>query len=259
MLASRIATMNQIALIADKVGANMANIEHFVGLDSRIGAKYLKAGLGFGGSCLEKDLIALNHISPQDQYTTIFGNIIRNNRYQAQYFAEKIINTLESSKKNHIPTIVLSGLTFKNDTDDCRHSCAVYLLDYLMKAGYKIKLHDSILGKKGILNNFLPEFERLTSLSLNKKINHFGTVSFNETDLLIASKLVSDQFEIVEDINTAISGVDALIICQRHNSLNLDYSYLKDNMASPIIFDPNKYTDKDAALSVGLKYYSIGY
>ena len=257
MLASRIATMNQIALVADKVGANMKKIEHFVGLDSRIGSKYLKAGLGFGGSCLEKDLIALNYISPQDQETTLFSNIIKNNRYQAQYFAEKIIATLDKTF-NH-KTVVLTGLTFKNNSDDCRNSCAAYLLYYLMKAGYKIKLHDTILHRKGILDNFLPEFERLTSVSLNKKNNQFGSIAVEKEDLLIKSKILSGQLEIIEKINESLKDTHALIICQKHEPFELNYSYLKEYMSEPNLFDPNKHLDSEKAKRLGFYYFSIGH
>jgi UDPglucose 6-dehydrogenase len=254
MLASRLATMNQIALVADKVGANMKDIEYFVGLDSRIGSKYLKSGLGFGGSCLEKDLVALDYISHQD--TTIFENIIINNRYQAQYFSEKIISTL--NKIPGIKTVVLSGLTFKNNTDDCRHSCAVYVLQYLMKAGYKIKLHDIILHKKGILNNFIPEFERLTSIQLKREINHFSSVTLKEY-LLTASQPIFDQIEIVEDIHYSLRDAHALVLCQKHEPFELNYPYVKEHMAEPNIFDPNKYLDKEKAIKLGISYTSIGY
>lgn len=228
MLASRIATMNQISLVADKVGANMASIEEIVGMDSRIGSKYLKTGVGFGGSCLEKDLVALNFISSQKSPITLFSSILENNQYQAKYFADKIISNSDKTKP-----IALSGLTFKAGTDDCRNSCIVDILAYLLKADYKVHIQDDILKPDGITSRFMPEFQR--------KYPYIDT----------------SNIEIFDDLYESLQHTCGFILGQLHFN-QLEYIKIKSQMTDLKIFDGNKFLSRNDLEAIGFKYYSIG-
>ena len=233
MLASRIATMNQISLVADKVGANMLAIEEIVGMDSRIGAKYLKTGIGFGGSCLEKDLIALDFLNPQNlakQSNSLFSSILENNTYQAKYFSDKIIANSDKTRP-----LVLSGLTFKAGTDDCRNSCSVDILAHLLNAGYSVHIQDDILKTEGIISRFLPELKRKYP---NINTSYIG---------------------IFEDVYGGLKNCNGFILGQLHlKNSKLDYDKIKSQIASLKIFDGNKFLKRQDVEEAGFEYYSIG-
>ena len=231
MLASRLATMNQISLVADKVGANILEIESIVGMDSRIGPKYLKTGVGFGGSCLEKDLTALNFISSQNNSSSLFSSILKNNAYQTKYFSDKIITNTDKNK-----LIALIGLTFKAGTDDCRNSCSVDILAHLLTAGYSVNIQDDILKTSGIISKFISEFKR--------KYPHINTENIN----------------IFEDIYSGLKNTGGFILGQLHlkDHQTLNFTQIKSQMIDLKVFDGNKFLSRKYVENLGFEYYSIG-
>lgn len=233
MLASRLATMNQISLVADKVGANILDIEKIVSMDSRIGAKYLKTGMGFGGSCLEKDLIALDFLNSQNvskQANSIFSSILENNTYQAKYFADKIIANSDKTRP-----LVLSGLTFKSGTDDCRNSCSVDILAHLLKANYTVNIQDDILKKEGVISRFLPELKR--------KYPDINT----------------RHMAIFEDMYASLKNSNGFVLGQWHiKDSKLDFNKMKSQMFELKVFDGNKLLSRQEVENSGFEYYSIG-
>ncbi|NJK40192.1 MAG: UDP-glucose/GDP-mannose dehydrogenase family protein [Acaryochloridaceae cyanobacterium SU_2_1] len=144
-LATKISFINEVANLCDLVGADVAQVAQGIGLDSRIGPKFLQAGLGWGGSCFPKDVAALIHTAADYGCPTpVLKAAVQTNRQQRLLAVEKLQQTLKILKGK---TIGLLGVTFKPDTDDIRDAPALDLIDQLQRLGAKVKTYDPLLSK----------------------------------------------------------------------------------------------------------------
>ncbi len=142
-LATKISFINEIANICDRIGADVTQVAKGIGLDSRIGEKFLQAGIGWGGSCFPKDVSALMHIA-QDYgvETTLLDATIATNQRQRLQVVYQLQKTLKILKGK---TIGLLGLTFKPDTDDLRDAPALDIIAELQRLGAKVKAYDPVI------------------------------------------------------------------------------------------------------------------
>lgn len=140
-LACKVAFINEIAQLADKFSANIKDISTIMGLDSRIGSKFLNAGPGYGGSCFPKDIKALNKIAiEQDLQLPILANLNNSNQQTINYLSDKLITIIE---KHQIKHLTVWGLSFKANTDDVRSSQAITIVNLLVKlTNLKITCYD---------------------------------------------------------------------------------------------------------------------
>ena len=139
-LALKISFINDIANICEKVGANINDVTKGMKLDSRIGNKYLKEGLGFGGSCLIKDTMSLSHTAIQNGYSPqTLISALETNEKQIYKFLTMLKNQNQDIKGK---TIAVLGLAFKKNSDDLRHSIAVKNIDKMLKMGANVKVYD---------------------------------------------------------------------------------------------------------------------
>jgi len=144
-LATKISFINEIANLCEKTGADVKKVAEGIGLDKRIGPKFLNAGIGYGGSCFPKDVDVLNKIAEQKKYKFHLLNAVALvNKNQQKKFFQKIKNTL---KKIDGKTVCIWGLAFKPNTDDVRKSPAIEIIKRLQKSGYKIQAYDPIAIK----------------------------------------------------------------------------------------------------------------
>ncbi len=142
-LATKISFINEIANICDRVGADVTQVARGIGLDSRIGGRFLNAGIGWGGSCFPKDVMALRHIARDyGVEAAMLDATIRVNEHQRLVALEKLQQELKILKGK---TIGLLGLTFKPDTDDLRDAPALTLVEQLQRLGAKVKAYDPII------------------------------------------------------------------------------------------------------------------
>jgi UDPglucose 6-dehydrogenase len=142
-LATKISFINEIANICERVGADVTQVSKGIGLDSRIGNKFLNAGIGWGGSCFPKDLAALIHTGEDYGYDAqLLKAAVSVNKRQRVLVVEKLQQYLKILKGK---TIGLLGLTFKPDTDDLRDAPALELIQLLQKLGAKVKAYDPII------------------------------------------------------------------------------------------------------------------
>jgi UDPglucose 6-dehydrogenase len=138
-LATKISFINELSILAEKIGANIKDISKGMGYDKRIGDKFLEAGCGYGGSCFPKDTSALyNFAKMQGLNLRIVESAILANKYQIEYSINKILNTLEDVNGK---VISILGLTFKPNTDDVRESPAIYIVKSLINKGAIIKAY----------------------------------------------------------------------------------------------------------------------
>lgn len=226
MLATKITFMNEIANICEKVGANVDNIRRGIGTDSRIGKRFLFAGIGYGGSCFPKDVQAIHYTADKNGYDfKILDSVMKVNEAQKVSIVakmEKYYGTDDFSGK----TFGIWGLSFKPETDDIREAPSLYVTDELVKRGAKLVAYD-------------PE----------------AIKTFKEA----ASREVLDNTTFVDDQEKAITGVDALVICTEWNEFRRPtIDRFQDHMNDSVIFDGRNLYDLERARKAKIKYISVG-
>jgi UDPglucose 6-dehydrogenase len=221
-LALKISYANALSAICEASGANVQEVTRGMGLDARIGTRFLNAGLGFGGSCFPKDLSAFIHISEQLGYDfRLLKEVQRINSEQMTRFVKKITDTLWVLRDKRIGVL---GLAFKQNTDDVRQSPAIDLCQRLLKEGAKLRVHDpEAMGKARAI---LP---------------------------------ASEQFTYVDDLNAVAEGCDALVIATEWPQFTkLDLPRIRKAMATPIVFDGRNLLDPAEMEQLGFIYKSVG-
>jgi len=224
-LATKITFMNEIANVCERVGANVDNVRRGIGTDSRIGKRFLFAGIGYGGSCFPKDVQALDYTSDEYGYNfQILKAVMEVNDRQKLSIVEKVKMFYQGELKGK--TFGVWGLAFKPETDDVREAPALYILEELLKAGAHIKAYD-------------PEAV------------HTFKIAFGEE--------LSAKVDFVSKRADAVKDVDALVICTEWNEFRtVEFNDVKASMKAPVIFDGRNLYDLDQAEKAGLTYISVG-
>ena len=220
-LATKITYMNEIANYCEKVGANVDDVRMGMGLDTRIGKRFLFPGIGYGGSCFPKDVKAL-HKSGKDaqHHFAILDSVIEVNEKQKTVLFPKMERHFEGNLKGK--KIALWGLAFKPNTDDIREAPALYMIDKLLKAGATVTAFD-------------PEAMDNVKAKLGDNI-------------AFASSMIE-----------AVKGADALLICTEwHAFRNPNFDKLKAALYGSVIFDGRNIYSPVEMKSLGFDYYSIG-
>ena len=139
MLAQRISSINSLSALCEKTGADIEEVSKAIGMDSRIGPKFLKASVGFGGSCFQKDILNLVYLCKHfglAEVAEYWHQVVKINDYQKNRFAKKIITGLNGTVNQK--KITLLGWAFKKDTNDSRESAAIYVADVLLEEGAEL-------------------------------------------------------------------------------------------------------------------------
>jgi UDPglucose 6-dehydrogenase len=218
-LALKISYINAIANVCEAAGANVQEVANGIGLDDRIGRRFLNAGIGFGGSCFPKDLSAFIKIAEQIGYDfKLLKEVQTINANQMERFLKKITDTLWVLKDKKIGVL---GLAFKQNTDDVRSSPAIDLCQRLLKDGATLRVHDpkAMDKAKGLLPN----------------------VTY------------------VDDLNAVAQGCDALVIATEWDEFKqLDLTRAKQGLTHPILFDGRNLFDPAEMEKLGWIYKSVG-
>lgn len=219
-LATKISFINEIANICDRVGADVTQVAKGIGLDSRIGNKFLQAGIGWGGSCFPKDLAALIHTAEDYGYEAqLLKASVSINQRQRMIAVEKLQQVLKILKGK---TIGLLGLTFKPDTDDLRDAPALDLIEQLHRLGARVKGYDPLVSQSGMRHG-------------------------------LSNVLVETDPERLSD------GCDALVLVTDWKQfLSLDYEGMAKLMVNPVIIDGRNFLDQAALELAGFRYLGIG-
>ena len=227
-LATRISFMNELALLAEKLGANIDNVRIGMGSDNRIGRRFLFPGIGYGGSCFPKDVQALAKTAKENEYDFKILNAVMNvNHIQKHVLSEKILNYFGTDLSGI--TIGIWGLAFKPNTDDIREAPALYIIQELLDAGAKIVAYD-------------PE------ASANVQ-QYFSKLEENQKSRLVFAQ---NSWE-------AIVNADVLaILTEWAEFRGADLKEIKAKLKQPIIFDGRNIYDLEAVEEVGFYYNSIG-
>jgi UDPglucose 6-dehydrogenase len=227
-LATKISFINEIANICERVGADVTEVSKGIGLDSRIGGKFLNAGIGWGGSCFAKDLAALIHTGADYGYEAeLLRATVNVNRRQRVLILEKLQQSLKILKGK---TIGLLGLTFKPDTDDLRDAPALELIRMLSKLGAKIKAYDPIICED---------------------LQHISSHQTLYPDLKSVTLVNSPELLAVD--------TDALVLLTEWEHFReLDYRELVKLMRSPLIIDSRNFLPAQKISQMGINYLGIG-
>jgi UDPglucose 6-dehydrogenase len=218
-LALKISYINAIANVCEAAGANVQEVAQGIGLDERIGRRFLNAGIGFGGSCFPKDLSAFIKIAEQIGYDfRLLKEVQRINADQMDRFVKKITDTLWVLKDKKIGVL---GLAFKQNTDDVRMSPAIELCHRLQKEGAKLRVHDPKAMDK--------------------------------------AKAVLADATYVDDMNAVADGCDALVVATEWDEFKkLDLERARKSLTHPIMFDGRNLFDRGEMERLGWIYKSVG-
>ncbi|MGD1941637.1 MAG: UDP-glucose dehydrogenase family protein [Leptolyngbyaceae cyanobacterium] len=219
-LATKISFINEVANICDRVGADVTQVAMGIGLDSRIGQKFLQAGIGWGGSCFPKDVLALLHTADDYGYEAdLLKATVSVNQRQRTIALEKLQQELKILKGK---TIGLLGLTFKPDTDDMRDAPSLTLIEQLNRLGAKVKAYDPIVSQSGLRDGLS------------------GVIVETDPDRLA-------------------DGCDALVLVTDWKQFkDLDYAKMAGLMNSPIMIDGRNFLPQAQMEEWGFRYLGIG-
>ena len=146
MLAQRISSINSLSALCEKTGASIEEVSKAIGMDHRIGNKFLNVSVGFGGSCFQKDILNLVYLCQTyglDEVAAYWLQVIKINDYQKNRFAQRLVELLPA--KIVTPSIALLGWAFKKDTNDSRESAAIYIAAHLLEKGIQVKIYDPMV------------------------------------------------------------------------------------------------------------------
>tara|TARA_A100001015_G_scaffold161094_1_gene179066 strand:- start:4459 stop:5832 length:1374 start_codon:yes stop_codon:yes gene_type:complete len=154
MLAQRISSINSLSALCEKTGANIDELSKAIGMDHRIGPHFLKASVGFGGSCFQKDILNLVYLCKHyglDEVAEYWHQVVKINDFQKDRFAQKIIDHFGGDLNGN--RVAILGWAFKKDTNDSRESAAIYVTSYLIEAGAHIAVYDPMVAPQRILGD----------------------------------------------------------------------------------------------------------
>jgi UDPglucose 6-dehydrogenase len=218
-LATKISFINEIANLCEEVGADVTEVAHGIGLDARIGPQFLRAGIGYGGSCFPKDTKALHQHAGSRGYTfTLLNAVIEVNRIQRYRFLAKIRRRLEPLADK---TLGILGLAFKPGTDDIREAPAIDLMLELYRDGAILKATD-------------PK-------AINNARAHFTGCEY-----------FADPYEVARDADAII------LVTEWPEFVNLDWGKIAGLMKGNLIFDGRNSLDKRKLEAAGLQVTGVG-
>jgi UDPglucose 6-dehydrogenase len=219
-LATKISFINEMANVCDRVGADVTQVAKGIGLDSRIGDKFLQAGIGWGGSCFPKDVSALIRTAFDYGYETeLLKSAVNINQRQQSIVVEKLQHELKILKGK---IVGLLGLTFKPDTDDMRDAPSLKIIEQLNRLGAKVKAYDPIVSQTGVSHG-------------------------------LSGVIIETNAEMLAD------GCDALVlVTEWQEFLRLDYAKMVKLMTNPLVIDGRNFLERSPLENLGFHYVGIG-
>ncbi len=235
-LAQRISSINALSELCEVTGANIDEVAKAIGMDSRIGPKFLKASVGFGGSCFQKDILNLVYIAKSyslHEVAAYWEQVIILNDHQKRRFSTTIVKTLYNTVSDK--KIAFLGWAFKKDTNDTRESAAIYVADDLLNEHANISVYDPKVSRKKILS----DLDYLESRSVDEN---------------------AEKLKTFEDPYLACQNAHAIAILTEWDEFTAyDWQRIYDSMQKPaFIFDGRNILHGEKLSKIGFVYKSIG-
>lgn len=235
-LAQRISSINAMSELCEQTGADVNEVARAIGMDSRIGPKFLKASVGFGGSCFQKDILNLVYIAKSyglQEVADYWEQVIIMNDHQKRRFSNKIVQTLYNTVADK--KIALLGWAFKKDTNDTRESAAIYVADDLINEEARITVYDP----KVSFSKILSDLDYLESRTPAKNKEHIAAAT--------------TAYEACQNAH-AIA-----ILTEWDEFISYDWKKIYDSMQKPaFVFDGRNILDADQMKAIGFVYLGIG-
>jgi UDPglucose 6-dehydrogenase len=235
-LAQRVSSINAMAELCEKTGANVSEVAKAIGMDSRIGSKFLKASVGFGGSCFQKDILNLVYIAKSynlNEVADYWEQVIIMNDHQKRRFANNIVQTLYNTVSGK--KIAFLGWAFKKDTNDTRESAAIYVSDYLLNEQANIAVFDPQVKEQQVIS----DLQYLDSRSIEDNKNGI-TVLDNPYDTCKDAHAIA-------------------ILTEWDEFKSYDWQKIYDNMKKPaFVFDGRNVLDVKKMIEIGFVFSAVG-
>lgn len=235
-LAQRVSSINALSELCEHTEADINEVARAIGTDSRIGPKFLKASVGFGGSCFQKDILNLVYIARSYGLTEVadyWEQVIIMNDHQKKRFANKIIRTLYNTVNGK--KIAFLGWAFKKDTNDTRESAAIYVADHLLYEQAQVAVYDPKVPAQQVYTD----------------LDYLATRSSEENDKLV--QVYTDPYEACKDAHAVA------VLTEWDEFKQYDWQRIYDNMLKPAyVFDGRNILDKEKLVSIGFKVSPIG-
>jgi UDPglucose 6-dehydrogenase len=235
-LAQRISSINAMSELCEKTGADVNEVARAIGMDSRIGSKFLKASVGFGGSCFQKDILNLVYIAKSyglNEVADYWEQVIIMNDHQKRRFSNNIVQTLYNTVSGK--KITFLGWAFKKDTNDTRESAAIYVADDLINENATIAVYDPKVSRKKVLAD-LNDLHTRDAIANEKSIQSFAA-----------------PYEACKDAH-AIA-----VLTEWDEFIDYDWQGIYDSMQKPaFIFDGRNVLNGPALKAIGFLYQAIG-
>lgn len=235
-LAQRVSSINAISELCEATGADVGEVAYAIGKDSRIGPKFLKASVGFGGSCFQKDILNLVYIARSynlHKVANYWEQVIIMNDHQKERFADKIIRTLYNTVNSK--NIAILGWAFKKDTNDTRESAAIYVADHLLEEEAFITVYDP----------------KVSAEQIYRDLDFLGTRSPEENRRLV--KVVTDPYEACGQAHAVA------LLTEWDEFRTYDWAKIYHSMYKPaFVFDGRNILDGELMRNTNFKYYTIG-
>ena len=235
-LAQRVSSINAMSELCEKTGADVNEVAKAVGMDSRIGPKFLQSSVGFGGSCFQKDILNLVYISKSlglNEVADYWEQVIIMNDHQKRRFAANIVKTLYNTVSGK--KIAILGWAFKKDTNDTRESAAIYVTDYLLNEQAEVTIYDPKVKAEQI-------YADLDYLNSRTEAENRQRV-----------KVVTDPYVATKDAHA----VAVLTEWDEFKELGWEDIY-RDMLKPAFLFDGRRLLNKDSKTALGFEYYAIG-
>ncbi|WP_452229278.1 nucleotide sugar dehydrogenase [Lacinutrix sp. MEBiC02404] len=235
-LAQRVSSINAISELCEATEANVEEVAKAIGMDSRIGSKFLKASVGFGGSCFQKDILNLVYISKSlglQEVANYWEQVIIMNNHQRNRFAKNIVSTLYNTVSGK--KIAFLGWAFKKDTNDTRESAAIYVADRLIDEQANISVYDP----------------KVTATQMQSDINYLNTRTETQNSAFLNTQ--NNPYNAVKDAH-AIA-----VLTEWDAFKTYDWQRIYDSMSKPaFVFDGRNVLDKQALETIGFQVKVIG-
>lgn len=243
-LAQRVSSINAISAVCEATGADVDEVSKAIGTDSRIGPKFLKASVGFGGSCFQKDILNLVYLCEYfglKEVAEYWEQVVLLNDYQKRRFAQKIVRTMFNTVSSK--HIAIWGWAFKKDTNDTRESAAIYVARDLLQERAQLHIYD-------------PRVERTKILADLKTVMSDSDGQLSPT----AAKLIEQNVIVGKDAYSVADGAHAIAVMTEWDEFkSLDFDRVYQSMQKPaFVFDGRNILDAEKLGEIGFEVYSVG-
>ena len=237
LLAQRISSINAISAICEATGANVDEVAHACGLDRRIGPHFLRASVGFGGSCFQKDILNLSYLSESlglPQVAEYWRQVITMNEYSKSRFAKKVVQTLFNTVTTK--RLAILGFAFKKDTGDTRESPAITLCKHFREEGAHIAIYDPKVKREQIY------------------------LDMSEPGVVDDRRALEEHITVCPSALDACYGAEAVVIATDWDEFKeIDWSLVYNVMRKPaVVFDGRRVVDLAQLRAIGFKAHAIG-